>query len=169
GKSINEGLNRGQIAGAFAQGLGWLTMEDLRYAANGALLSHSPTTYKIPGIYDLPADFKIDLLENENTVNVRGSKAVGEPPLLLGISVWTAVKHALSFVSGDAIPVLNTPASGEEILERLTAYCETPASDTKPRSRWGGDGSILLRGQSFAHGESRTSSVRAASVAAKKQ
>ncbi|MBI5172272.1 MAG: xanthine dehydrogenase molybdopterin binding subunit [Candidatus Melainabacteria bacterium] len=169
GKSINEGLNRGQIAGAFAQGLGWLTMEDLRYAPNGALLSHSPTTYKIPGIYDLPSDFKIDLLENENTVNVRGSKAVGEPPLLLGISVWTAVKHALSFVSGDAIPVLNTPASGEEILERLTAYCQSPASDAKQRSRWGGDGSILLRGQSFAHGESRTSPVRAASVAAKKQ
>ena len=62
------------------------------------------------------------LIDNDNTVNLRGTKAVGEPPLLMGISVWTAVKHALSFVSGDQIAVLATPASGEEILSRLAYY-----------------------------------------------
>jgi xanthine dehydrogenase large subunit len=161
GKSINEGLNRGQIAGAFFQGMGWLTMEELRYSTKGALLSHSPTTYKIPGIFDLPEHFKIDLLDRENKVNVRGSKAVGEPPLLLGISVWTAVKHALSFLSGENIPVLNAPASGEEILQRLTHYLEgaeggLPSSD----SAWGVGGSVLLRGRSTSRVKSKVSEAR---------
>jgi len=123
GKSINPGIDRGQITGAFVQGTGWLTNEELRYAANGELLSHSPTTYKIPNIGDLPEVFNVDTIVNEeNTVNIRGSKAVGEPPLLLGISVFMAVKNALRFVSGGEIPKINAPATGEEILMRLTAY-----------------------------------------------
>jgi hypothetical protein len=108
--------------GAFIQGQGWLTTEDLRYSSKGALLSYSPTTYKIPNIYDTPPIFNLHVIENECTVNVRGTKAVGEPPLLLGISVWTAVKNALSYVSGDEIATLATPASGEEILSRLSYY-----------------------------------------------
>jgi xanthine dehydrogenase large subunit len=126
GKPINPGIDRGQITGAFVQGMGWLTNEELRYAADGELLSHSPTTYKIPNIQDLPPVFNVDWIENDaNTLNIRSSKAVGEPPLLLAISVWMAVKNALSFVSGDAIPRLLAPATGEEILRRLTEYRQT--------------------------------------------
>jgi xanthine dehydrogenase large subunit len=123
GKPINPGIDRGQITGGFVQGMGWLTNEELRYAPDGELLSHSPTTYKIPNIQDLPAVFNVDWIENDtNTLNLRSSKAVGEPPLLLSISVWMAVKNALSFVAGDAIPQLHAPATGEEILRRLTEY-----------------------------------------------
>jgi xanthine dehydrogenase large subunit len=128
GKSINPGIDRGQITGAFVQGAGWLTNEELRYAPNGDLLSHSPTTYKIPNIGDLPEVFNVDTIINEeNTVNIRGSKAVGEPPLLLGISVFMAVKNAFRFVSGGEIPKINAPATGEEILLRLTRYAEKSA------------------------------------------
>jgi xanthine dehydrogenase large subunit len=122
GRSINPMINRGQIVGAYIQGQGWLTTEDLRYSSKGALLSYSPTTYKIPNIYDTPPVFHVHVIENECTVNVRGTKAVGEPPLLLGIASWAAVKNALSYVSGDEIATLATPASGEEILSRLTYY-----------------------------------------------
>jgi xanthine dehydrogenase large subunit len=123
GKSINPGIDRGQLTGAFIQGMGWLTTEEMRYAPNGELLSHSPTTYKIPNIQDLPGTFNVDWIENDtNIVNVRSSKAVGEPPLVLAISVWCAVKNALSYVSGSEIAKLDAPATGEEILERLTHY-----------------------------------------------
>jgi xanthine dehydrogenase large subunit len=122
GKPINPGIDRGQITGAFVQGMGWLTNEEMRYTAEGELLSHSPTTYKIPNIQDLPPVFNVDWIDNENPLNLRSSKAVGEPPLLLAISVWMAVKNALSFVSGGAIPRLHAPATGEEILRRLTEY-----------------------------------------------
>jgi len=123
GKPINPGIDRGQITGAFVQGMGWLTNEEMRYTPDGDLLSHSPTTYKIPNIQDLPPVFNVDWIENDgNTLNLRSSKAVGEPPLLMAISVWMAVKNALSFVSGGAIPKLTAPATGEEILRRLTQY-----------------------------------------------
>src|SRR5207237_122027 len=72
GKSINPGIDRGQITGAFVQGLGWLTNEELRYAPDGELLSHSPTTYKIPNIQDLPPLFNVDWIDNDgNTLNLR--------------------------------------------------------------------------------------------------
>jgi xanthine dehydrogenase large subunit len=152
GKSLNPGINRGQIIGAFFQGMGWLTLEDLRYSTKGVLLSHSPTTYKVPGVYDLPRVFNVDVIDNDNTVNVRGTKAVGEPPLLLGISVWAAVKNALSYVSGSRLPALNTPASGEEILYRLTMFEEAPSKDPL----WGEGGMVLIRGVSYAHGVSKS-------------
>jgi xanthine dehydrogenase large subunit len=123
GNSINPGIDRGQITGAFVQGTGWLTNEELRYAPNGELLSHSPTTYKIPNISDLPEVFNVETIDNpDNTVNIRGSKAVGEPPLLLGISVFMAVKNALGYVSSGAIAKIDAPATGEEILMRMTQY-----------------------------------------------
>jgi xanthine dehydrogenase large subunit len=125
GVPINPGIDRGQIVGGFVQGMGWVTTEELKYDAEGRLLSHSPTTYKIPGVRDLPRVFNVDFLPNtENVVSLKRSKAVGEPPLLLGISVWAAVKNALSYVSGSAPPELNLPATGEEILLRL-AGCRT--------------------------------------------
>lgn len=122
GRPINPGVDRGQITGAFTQGLGWLTTEDLRYTDKGELLAHSPTTYKIPNINDLPEVFNVDWIEVDNPINVANSKAVGEPPLLLAISAWCAVKHALSFISNGDVPKLRVPATCEEILMRITAY-----------------------------------------------
>ncbi len=122
GKPINPGIDRGQMTGAFVQGMGWVTTEDLVYSDRGELLSHSPTTYKIPNIQDLPEVFNVDYLDIENPVNIAGSKATGEPPLLLAISVWTAIKHAVSFASGGAPVQLMLPATHEEILMRLMEY-----------------------------------------------
>jgi xanthine dehydrogenase large subunit len=122
GKPINPGIDRGQIIGAFVQGMGWCTTEELRYNDKGLLLSHSPTTYKIPNIQDVPEIFNVEWIDNDtNTVNIRGSKAVGEPPLLLGLSVWAAVKNALSFVTNGDRPTLKLPATNEEIVMRIAA------------------------------------------------
>lgn len=134
GRSINPAVDRGQIFGGFVQGMGWVTTEELRYTAEGALASHSPTTYKVPNVTDVPAVFQLDFLDNpDNTSNIYGSKAVGEPPLLLGVSVWTAVKNALSFV-GDAEPVtLSLPATGEEILRCLQERRTSAEPMRKPR------------------------------------
>jgi xanthine dehydrogenase large subunit len=121
GVPINPGVDRGQIIGGFVQGLGWVTAEALIYNDRGALLSHSPTTYKIPAITDVPKDFRVALFANtDNTQNIRRSKAVGEPPLMLAIAAWAAVKNSLSYVSPDAASSLTLPATGEEILRCLT-------------------------------------------------
>lgn len=123
GRPLNPGIDRGQVSGAFVQGMGWVTAENLYYHDDGKLLSHSPTTYKIPNIQDIPREFNIELLENHtNTQNVLRSKAVGEPPLLLSASVWTAVKNALSFKSKSIIPQLTSPATNEVILMELSRY-----------------------------------------------
>ncbi|WP_254512573.1 xanthine dehydrogenase molybdopterin binding subunit [Anatilimnocola floriformis] len=119
GQSINPAIDRGQVIGGFIQGMGWVTAEALIYNDKGALLSHSPTTYKIPAITDLPPILNCEFFDNDdNTENVARSKAVGEPPLMLAISVWTAVKHAIS----QAVPSedLRVPATGEEILRQLS-------------------------------------------------
>ena len=82
----------------------------------------------------MPAVFNVDFIDNpENTVNIYGSKAVGEPPLLLGVAVWTAVKHALSFVSAGAAVKLDLPATGEEVSQRLAKYEE--AATKEPREK----------------------------------
>ena len=128
GRPINPGVDRGQLVGGFIQGMGWVTTEELRYDEKGVLLAHSPTTYKIPNINDVPEVFHMDWLEHDNPVNIKGSKAVGEPPLLMAISVWCAVKHALSFVSNGDIPRLRLPATNEEILMRLTEYAKRGAA-----------------------------------------
>lgn len=119
GRPINQDLDRGQIAGAFIQGLGWMTTESLYYDKNGFLLSHSPSTYKIPSIHDIPRIFNIELVQNEgNTINLRGTKAVGEPPLMLCFSVWNAIKNALAYNSGP-LPTLSVPATRECVLRAL--------------------------------------------------
>ena len=132
GRSINEAIDYGQISGAYIQGLGWVTTEDLFYNEKGRLLSHSPTTYKIPNIQDTPRVFNIDLIENpHNKQNVRGSKAVGEPPFLLGLSAWTAIKEALlkaRFPNRDQLPLLNLPATPHEIVRFLYENQKEPSS-----------------------------------------
>ncbi len=120
GRPVNPGIDRGQMTGGFIQGMGWVTTEELKYSDRGELLSHSPTTYKIPNIQDVPEVFHVDYLEIENPVNIHGSKAVGEPPLLMAISIWAAVKHALGFLGQGRIPRLDLPATNEEILMRMT-------------------------------------------------
>jgi xanthine dehydrogenase large subunit len=127
GKPINPGIDRGQLTGAFIQGMGWLTNEELRHDAQGNLLTHSPTTYKIPNIGDVPDVFNVAWIDAENALNIRSSKAVGEPPLCLAVSVFMAVKNALSYVSGDEIPKIDAPVTGENILMRLTHYSRTLA------------------------------------------
>jgi xanthine dehydrogenase large subunit len=127
GVSINPGIDRGQVIGGFIQGMGWCTNEELRYSSGGDLLTHSPTTYKIPNIGDVPEVFNVTFLDNpDNAISLRRSKAVGEPPLLLGISVWAAAKNALSYLSGDESPRLTLPATGEKLLALMT-QCEAAA------------------------------------------
>ena len=97
GDSINEGVNRGQIEGGFVQGMGWLTSEELKWDDQGRLLTHSPDTYKIPSVGDTPQIFNVTLLKNATQKNVvHGSKAVGEPPLMLAISVREAIRDAVA-------------------------------------------------------------------------
>ncbi len=121
GRSINPGVDMGQITGGFIQGMGWVTAECLVYGKRGELLSHSPTTYKIPAITDVPPIFNCQMFPNDDNVDVVArSKAVGEPPLMHALCVWTAVKHALSCVSPAASAALTLPATGEEIMRCLT-------------------------------------------------
>ncbi len=119
GRSINPGVDRGQIEGAFTQGMGWLTCEELRWDREGRLLTHAPSTYKIPAFGDTPEDFRVTLLPNaaEDKV-IHGSKAVGEPPLMLAISVREAIRDAVAaFGDGDrGVVDLPSPATGEAIF-----------------------------------------------------
>ena len=120
GQMINPGIDRGQVIGGFVQGVGWVTNEELRYDQSGRLLTVGPTTYKIPNITDLPATLKVDFIYNpKHAVNVRRSKAVAEPPLMLGLSVWVAARHALGFMSDQRID-LSIPATGEAILSAIS-------------------------------------------------
>jgi xanthine dehydrogenase large subunit len=123
GKSINPGIDRGQIVGGFVQGMGWCTAEQLVYGDAGELKSYSPTTYKIPAVTDVPEAFHVHFLDNpNNVVSLRRSKAVGEPPLLLGLSVWLAIKDALRAAGESAADYpLPLPATGEAILTALSA------------------------------------------------
>lgn len=116
GRPVNESLDLGQIYGGFVQGMGWVTTEKLHYK-DGFLVAHSPSTYKIPNVQDTPREFNVELFENdENRVNVRGTKAAGEPPLLLAISVWTAIHDALK---SDRFPQMELPATQEQVLRAL--------------------------------------------------
>lgn len=133
GEMINPGIDRGQVIGGFIQGVGWVTNEDLRYTDDGRLLSTGPTTYKIPNVTDLPRVFNVNFIDNpKHTKNIRRSKAVGEPPLMLGLCVWMAAKHALSFLSEGQPVELAIPATGEELLMRMTALNAQKAPQPTP-------------------------------------
>ncbi len=135
GRSINPGVDRGQVIGGFIQGMGWVTAETLVYDDRGELLSHSPTTYKIPAITDVPEIFNVATFDNnDNTQNVGRSKAVGEPPLMLAIAVWAAVKNALGYTGAEASEDLLLPATGEEILRCLTKAAALPKLPPKTLS-----------------------------------
>ena len=123
GKSLNPAIDIGQVEGAFIQGMGWLTTEELWWNAGGKLMTHAPSTYKIPGVSDCPEDFRVKLYDNSNvTDSIHRSKAVGEPPLLLPFSVFFAIRDAVSAVGGHKVnPPLNSPATSEEILKSIAA------------------------------------------------
>jgi xanthine dehydrogenase large subunit len=121
GHSLNPALDIGQVEGGFVQGMGWLTMEELVYDEQGRLRTHAPSTYKIPCASDAPADFRVRLYESRGNKEdtIYRSKAVGEPPLMLAISVWAAIFNAVAHLRPGRIPGLDAPATPEAILKAV--------------------------------------------------
>ncbi|WP_313752280.1 molybdopterin cofactor-binding domain-containing protein, partial [Mixta calida] len=125
GASLNPAIDIGQVEGGFVQGMGWLTCEELVWNAQGQLMTDGPASYKIPAIGDVPADLRVSLLENRKNPQqtVFHSKAVGEPPFMLGISVWSALQDAVASVSDyQHHPHMDAPATPERVFwaaERL--------------------------------------------------
>jgi xanthine dehydrogenase large subunit len=122
GHSLNPAIDRGQIEGGFVQGAGWLTTEELWWNDKGELRTHAPSTYKIPTSSDVPAKFNVEMLESaanrEHTVY--RSKAVGEPPLMLSLSVFHALRDAIHSVDDyGAVPRLQAPATAEAVLKSI--------------------------------------------------
>jgi xanthine dehydrogenase large subunit len=125
GRSLNRQIDIGQIEGGFIQGQGWLTTEELIFDDQGHLLTHSPATYKIPTASDRPAHMTISLWDGENVEpTINRSKAVGEPPFMLAISVFSALTRAVAAVAPDlrALPRLDAPATPERILRAVTEH-----------------------------------------------
>jgi xanthine dehydrogenase large subunit len=119
GRSLNPALDIGQIEGGYVQGAGWLTTEELVWDGDGRLRTHAPSTYKIPACSDRPDIFNVALWDGDNREEtIYRSKAVGEPPFMLGISAWLALSDAVSGC-GAAYPALNAPATPEELWRAI--------------------------------------------------
>jgi xanthine dehydrogenase large subunit len=118
GASLNPALDRGQIEGGYVQGAGWLTTEELVWDGKGRLRTHAPSTYKIPACSDRPRVFTVDLWEGHNVEDtIYRSKAVGEPPFMLGISAFFALSDAVAACGdGSVYPALDAPATAERVL-----------------------------------------------------
>ncbi len=132
GRSINPAIDIGQIEGAYVQGMGWLTMEECIWDAQGKLLTHGPSTYKIPVASDIPEAFNVQLFDGQNVKPTPyRSKAVGEPPLMLALSAFFALKDAVSASADHKAPVaMDAPATPERILlacERTKALAKKAA------------------------------------------
>ncbi|MGH8131081.1 MAG: xanthine dehydrogenase molybdopterin binding subunit, partial [Steroidobacteraceae bacterium] len=122
GKSLNPAIDMGQIEGGFIQGAGWLTSEELWWNERGELKTYAPSTYKIPVSSDLPVDFRVKMLESAKNrePTIYRSKAVGEPPLMLALSVFHALRDAVASVDGyNRLPKLRAPATPEAVLEAV--------------------------------------------------
>jgi xanthine dehydrogenase large subunit len=122
GRSLNPAIDLGQIEGAFVQGMGWLTSEELWWDAEGRLRTHGPSTYKIPGSRDVPPIFNARILADapNREATIFHSKAVGEPPLMLAIAVWLAIRDAIAgLVSYRRAPRLDAPATPERVLAAI--------------------------------------------------
>ncbi len=127
GRSLNSAVDLGQVEGGFLQGMGWLTSEELCWNGEGQLTTHAPSTYKIPASGDWPAEARVRLLENAPNVEdtIHRSKAVGEPPLMLAMSVFFALRDAVAACgSGSRSPKLRAPATPEAILAALDSIEE---------------------------------------------
>ncbi|MFP4304447.1 xanthine dehydrogenase molybdopterin binding subunit [Rhodosalinus sp.] len=119
GASLNPAIDRGQVEGGYVQGAGWLTTEELVWDGEGRLRTHAPSTYKIPAASDAPAVFNVDFWKGENRAEtIHRSKAVGEPPLMLGISVLMALSDAVASC-GPGYPALDAPATPERVLAAI--------------------------------------------------
>ncbi|UIP29126.1 xanthine dehydrogenase molybdopterin binding subunit [Photobacterium sp. TLY01] len=132
GASLNPAIDIGQVEGGFIQGVGWLTTEELVWNDQGRLMTSGPASYKIPAIADMPIDFRTHLLENRSNPEdtVFNSKAVGEPPFMLGMSVWSAIKDAIRSVAEPGTLVkLDTPATPERVLWAIN---EVQPSSSQP-------------------------------------
>ncbi|WP_170595632.1 xanthine dehydrogenase molybdopterin binding subunit [Ruegeria arenilitoris] len=115
GASLNPALDIGQVEGGYVQGAGWLTTEELVWDDKGRLRTHAPSTYKIPACSDRPGVFNVALWDGQNREDtIYRSKAVGEPPFMLGISAWLALSNAVA-ACGDGYPAINAPATAEEV------------------------------------------------------
>ncbi len=134
GSSINPAIDVGQVEGGFVQGMGWLTCEQLVWNAGGRLMTHAPSTYKIPAVNDCPQDLRVTLFDNPNhEATIMRSKAVGEPPLLLGFSVFFAIRDAIASVADySANPDLDAPATPEAILDAITELKRATQSRKAP-------------------------------------
>ncbi|XP_048831374.1 xanthine dehydrogenase/oxidase-like [Brienomyrus brachyistius] len=139
GKSLNPAIDIGQVEGAFMQGVGLFTLEELRYSPQGILLTRGPGMYKIPAFSDIPTEFKVSLLRDApNEKAIFSSKAVGEPPLFLAASVFYAIKDAITAAraeSGLNGPFrLDSPASAERIRvaceDKFIKMCPPPEAGT---------------------------------------
>jgi xanthine dehydrogenase large subunit len=122
GRSLNPAIDLGQIEGGFIQGMGWLTTEELVYDERGRLLTHAPSTYKIPTANDRPARMEIDIWERGRNAEptIHRSKAVGEPPLMLAISVFSALTQAVAAAApGKGLPKLDAPTTPERLLAAI--------------------------------------------------
>lgn len=119
GDSLNPAIDIGQVEGAFIQGMGWLTTEELVWNDKGKLLTNGPASYKIPAIADMPSDLRVKLVENRKNPEdtVFHSKAVGEPPFMLGIAAWCAIKDAVASLADYKVqPQIDAPATPERVL-----------------------------------------------------
>ncbi|MEO9334540.1 xanthine dehydrogenase molybdopterin binding subunit [Pseudomonas guguanensis] len=119
GDSLNPAIDIGQVEGAFVQGMGWLTTEELVWNAKGKLMTNGPASYKIPAIADMPIDLRVKLVENRKNPEdtVFHSKAVGEPPFMLGIAAWCALKDAAASLADYKVqPQIDAPATPERVL-----------------------------------------------------
>ncbi|SFN63191.1 xanthine dehydrogenase molybdopterin binding subunit [Dokdonella immobilis] len=124
GDSLVEAIDRGQIEGGFVQGMGWLTCEELRRDAQGRLLTDAPSTYKIPTLGEVPEDFRVDLYRSERRPTAQvifGSKAVGEPPLMLALSIREALRDAVASFGSASRVELASPATPEAIFRAIAA------------------------------------------------
>ncbi|WP_417773313.1 xanthine dehydrogenase molybdopterin binding subunit [Stappia sp.] len=121
GKSLNPAIDIGQIEGGFVQGMGWLTTEELVWDESGRLRTHAPSTYKIPTASDVPEDFRVALYASSGNPSptIHRSKAVGEPPLMLAISVYCAIHDAVASLAPGILPDLDAPATPEAILRAV--------------------------------------------------
>ena len=131
GRSLNPVIDLGQIEGGFVQGAGWLTSEELVYGSDGALKTHAPSTYKIPTASDSPADFRVEVWGKGRNFEdaIYRSKAVGEPPLMHGISVFLALSDAIASLSDYQIyPALDAPATPERVLSAINRQVRSDAS-----------------------------------------
>jgi xanthine dehydrogenase large subunit len=130
GRTINPLVDLGQIEGGLAQGIGWMTLEELAYSDDGRLLSHALSTYKAPDVYFTP-EIEVKFLEEENPSGPHGSKAVGEPPLMYGIGTYFAIRDALRAWDDRDYP-FDAPATPEKVLLNLHGHTLATYREGRP-------------------------------------